>query len=83
MTVVGRVREREELGLALASPQAELIAVYGRRRVGKTFLIREVYDDAICFELVGMYGADREPSERQGTSDDTGASASGGVNTAR
>lgn len=39
--VIGRAGERELLDAALASEQAELIALYGRRRVGKTFLVRE------------------------------------------
>ena len=40
---------------AATSSQAELVAVYGRRRVGKTFLIREVYAEQIVFELVGTH----------------------------
>ncbi|HWU88713.1 MAG TPA: ATP-binding protein, partial [Kofleriaceae bacterium] len=58
MQLVGRRSERGLLLEALQSPEAELVAVFGRRRVGKTFLIREVYGDAICFELVGMHDAD-------------------------
>jgi len=56
MQLIGRRSERLSLLEALQSSEAELVAVYGRRRVGKTFLIREVYGDAICFELVGMHG---------------------------
>lgn len=41
--IVGRKDEQRELDLALKSTDAELIAVYGRRRVGKTFLIRQHY----------------------------------------
>ena len=41
----------------MASPEAELIAVYGRRRVGKTYMIRELLGDAICFEMTATYGA--------------------------
>lgn len=41
LNIIGRVDERKELELAFKSPSAELIAVYGRRRVGKTFLIRQ------------------------------------------
>ncbi|MBX3226482.1 MAG: ATP-binding protein [Labilithrix sp.] len=40
-SVVGREVERALLDAMLASKEAELIAIYGRRRVGKTFLIRE------------------------------------------
>lgn len=41
----------------MASSEAELVAVYGRRRVGKTFLIREVLGDDLSFELTGVHGA--------------------------
>src|SRR3954470_16779598 len=54
--LVGRIQERRVLDAAMESPEAELIAVYGRRRVGKTFLIRRPFADELCFELIGMYG---------------------------
>lgn len=57
MGLVGRQTERRELEAAAKSPTAELVAIYGRRRVGKTFLVREIYGDSICFELVGMHDA--------------------------
>ncbi len=52
--LVGRTLEVKLLADALASPKAELIAVYGRRRVGKTHLIQSVYKDHIVFEFTGM-----------------------------
>jgi len=55
--LVGRTRERAILAQVMASPEAELVAVYGRRRVGKTYMIRELLGDAICFELTAVYGA--------------------------
>jgi uncharacterized protein len=58
MELVGRQRERSELEAARSSPQAELVAVYGRRRVGKTVLIRDTFRDALVFELVGIHDAD-------------------------
>jgi len=39
---------------AIASKEAELIAIYGRRRIGKTYLIRNYYEGRIAFELTGM-----------------------------
>jgi hypothetical protein len=33
---------------------AEFLAVYGRRRVGKTFLIRQVYQKQIAFQMTGI-----------------------------
>ena len=41
----------------MTSPSAELIAVFGRRRVGKTFLIRSVYRKQLVFELSGVHNA--------------------------
>jgi uncharacterized protein len=55
--LIGRDQEKNILHEAVNSADAELIAVYGRRRVGKTFLIREVYKDRIIFELSGIHGA--------------------------
>ena len=57
MKLVGREKEKKILENALKSHQSELIVVYGRRRVGKTFLIRKLYGKHIRFELVGMYKA--------------------------
>jgi hypothetical protein len=37
--LIGRDQEQEQLHHALASPEPQLIAVYGRRRVGKTYLV--------------------------------------------
>lgn len=52
--LVGRVKEKKTLEGALASNRAELIAIYGRRRVGKTFLVRSVYEKHIAFEFTGL-----------------------------
>ena len=41
------------------SGRAEFIAVYGRRRVGKTFLINEVLGDSIAFRHTGLSPYDR------------------------
>ncbi|MCK5136294.1 MAG: hypothetical protein KAR19_10950 [Bacteroidales bacterium] len=38
----------KKLQRALHSDQPELIAVYGHRRVGKTYLVRDLFDDRIC-----------------------------------
>ncbi|MEN9580015.1 MAG: hypothetical protein RJA70_3024, partial [Pseudomonadota bacterium] len=54
--LIGRQNEKEQLSRALASTEAEFVAVYGRRRVGKTFLVREFFGEAIRFELTGMHG---------------------------
>ncbi|RLB64407.1 MAG: ATP-binding protein [Deltaproteobacteria bacterium] len=53
--LVGRSRERKTLAAAMGSSDPELVALYGRRRVGKTFLVREALGPDICFELTGMH----------------------------
>ncbi|MCK6690778.1 MAG: AAA family ATPase [Thermoanaerobaculia bacterium] len=54
--LVGRQTEIRVLQEALKTPEAELIAVYGRRRVGKTYLVRSVYERNIVFEFTGANG---------------------------
>ena len=55
--IIGRAEERALLADVLKSKGAALVAVYGRRRVGKTFLIHTYFNDRLAFELTGMYGA--------------------------
>ncbi len=57
--VVGRYREKELLKGALMSSRSELIAVYGRRRIGKTFLIREFYEKEIVYSVTGFSEGNR------------------------
>ena len=54
-TVIGRHEEKIILQDALKSNRAELIVVYGRRRIGKTYLVGEVYKHHICFAFSGMH----------------------------
>ncbi|TAM99084.1 MAG: ATP-binding protein [Chitinophagaceae bacterium] len=54
---VGREAEKALLEDIFNSGEAELVAVYGRRRVGKTFLIRSIYKEHIVFEFTGMHEA--------------------------
>ncbi len=53
--MVGRIEERKLLDEALDSSQSELVAVYGRRRIGKTYLIREHFAKQIIFETSGLF----------------------------
>lgn len=55
--IFGRKAEIALLQQALSSANPEFIAVYGRRRVGKTWLVRELFDSALCFELTGIHRA--------------------------
>lgn len=58
--LTGRKSEIKILTDALKSTQAELIAIYGRRRVGKTYLIRSVYEHQMIFEFTGANGVSLE-----------------------
>ena len=59
-TIIGRKREIEELNRYYNSGNAEFIAVYGRRRVGKTFLVNEVLGDNMVFRHTGLSPYDRK-----------------------
>ncbi|MCO6488777.1 MAG: ATP-binding protein [Phaeodactylibacter sp.] len=56
--LIGRKRERETLMEALQSDEPEMVAVIGRRRVGKTFLVKQVYEEHILFEVTGLQDGD-------------------------
>jgi AAA+ ATPase superfamily predicted ATPase len=55
--IAGRKEEQVIMNQLLASEKAEFLAVYGRRRVGKTFLIRQVYQRQIVFQITGIASA--------------------------
>lgn len=51
---IGREKEQEQLKDYIGSNQSEFIAVYGRRRVGKTCLIQQVIGNDYAFYVAGM-----------------------------
>jgi uncharacterized protein len=55
--MVGRIEEIKTLNEALFSAQSELIAIYGRRRIGKTFLVREHFSKQLVFSMSGLFEA--------------------------
>ncbi len=57
--LVGREREKQILKDALSSNRSELIAVYGRRRIGKTYLIRQFFEKNIIFSFTGLSEGNR------------------------
>ena len=54
--LIGREAELKLLNQYINSDRSEFIAVYGRRRVGKTFLIRKAVEDHFAFFMTGMNG---------------------------
>ena len=55
--LIGREKEIAELKRCVDSSRSEFIVVYGRRRVGKTFLVRKFFDDTYSFHYVGAHQA--------------------------
>ncbi|MBR3304079.1 MAG: ATP-binding protein [Bacteroidales bacterium] len=58
--MVGRIQEQQELLRAYKSKESEFIMVYGRRRVGKTYLIREFFKDNFEFSCTGIAQGTKE-----------------------
>lgn len=56
--MVGRKREIKELNRLYEKNQAEMVAIYGRRRVGKTYLVDETFVGRITFRHAGLSPAD-------------------------
>lgn len=52
--IIGRKRESQILNSALQDNRSHFIAVYGRRRIGKTFLVRETFGYRFTFQHAGM-----------------------------
>ncbi len=58
--LLGRQQERHILNRISESKQAEMIAIIGRRRVGKTFLVNQHYKDSLVFSFTGTQYAEKE-----------------------
>jgi len=56
--LIGRAPQKKIIEEALASKKSEFIVVYGRRRVGKTYLIKQVLGRHIHFEMTGIQKGD-------------------------
>ena len=56
--IIGRIKEIAELMGIYRRKQSQLVAVYGRRRIGKTFLVRELFKDNFAFYHTGVSPAE-------------------------
>lgn len=54
--IIGRNNEKDALNRIYTSRKSEFVAVCGRRRVGKTFLIREFFETEMVFQVSGIAG---------------------------
>ena len=52
--MIGRIAEKARLLKYAESDESEFVAVYGRRRVGKTYLIRQTFQDRFSFQHTGI-----------------------------
>ncbi|MEO6978017.1 MAG: ATP-binding protein, partial [Mucilaginibacter sp.] len=55
--VIGRTEEKALLQKIEKSGEPELLAIYGRRRIGKTYLIRNGFSQRLAFEFSGTHNA--------------------------
>ncbi len=52
--LIGREKEQQRLLQAVGEEDSMFVAVYGRRRVGKTYLIRETFNNSFTFYHTGL-----------------------------
>ncbi|MBR4712310.1 MAG: AAA family ATPase [Paludibacteraceae bacterium] len=57
--LVGRQLEQDLFHEIVRSDKSEFVAVYGRRRVGKTYLVRETFNYSFAFQHTGVQDADK------------------------
>ena len=58
-SIVGRHHEQDILQMCYNSPKAEFVAVYGRRRIGKTYLVKQFFQEQFDFYATGVYQVPR------------------------
>lgn len=58
--LIGREKEKREIEKFINSDKSEFIAIYGRRRIGKTFLVTQFLKGKIDFDMTGIIGGSKE-----------------------
>ena len=61
---IGRKKEQGILKSCYESDKSEFIAIYGRRRVGKTFLVKEFFNETFFFYSTGILNGSKETQLR-------------------
>ena len=54
MNIIGRAEETDVIRTCISSNMPEFLAIYGRRRVGKTYLIKEFFNNSFSFYATGV-----------------------------
>ena len=62
--IIGREKEQMLLQQLYDSPKSEFVSVCGRRRVGKTFLVREFFGNRMVFSATGIAGGNKREQLR-------------------
>lgn len=57
MNIIGRRKEQDLLQTCLESKRPEFLAIYGRRRTGKTYLVKEFFHNQFSFYATGVANA--------------------------
>ena len=60
MEIIGRSKEKQRLEALYNSKGSEFLVVYGRRRVGKTYLVRQHFENRFAFVTTGLYKKSQE-----------------------
>ena len=53
-SIIARKKELSDLNHFMKSGKAEFVALYGRRRVGKTFLVTNFFRNSFAFDTTGI-----------------------------
>ena len=64
--MIGRKREFDLLQEAIEKPRAQIITIYGRRRVGKTFLVNEFFNNQYAFKHTAVSPLDENNKNKRG-----------------
>ena len=54
MGLIGRKKEINRLNELYNRTRSEFVVLYGRRRIGKTFLVRQVFRDRMTFQHTAL-----------------------------
>ena len=65
--LIGRKQEIKLLKEYTSSDRPEFVAIYGRRRVGKTFLVNQLFDGKLAFSMTGVLNGTKEDCHCVGT----------------
>ena len=60
MGFIGREKETRVLKDCYKSDKSEFVAIYGRRRVGKTFLVKELFEGEFTFYSTGILNGNKD-----------------------